>query len=145
MFAVIKTGGKQYRVAKDDVIVVEKLAAETGATVELNDILMVGEAGKAPTVGTPIIDKAVVTAEVVEHGRGDKIVVFKKNRRKGYRRTAGHRQEQTVLRITEVSTGAKKAPAKAKAKAPAKTETPAEAPAEAPVEAPTEAPTEAKE
>ena len=108
MFAVIRTGGKQYRVAKDDKIVVEKLLGEPGAVVELSDVLMIGGGGKAPTVGTPVIDKAAVFAEVVEQSRADKIIVFKKNRRKGYRRTRGHRQEQTVLRIVDVSlTGAK--------------------------------------
>jgi len=116
MFAVIKTGGKQYRVAKDDKIVVEKLVGESGAMVEFNDVLMIGESGKAPTVGTPMVDKAAVFAEVLEQSRADKIVVFKKKRRKNYRRTRGHRQDQTVLRILDVSpTGTKpKAPAKAK-------------------------------
>jgi large subunit ribosomal protein L21 len=107
MFAVIRTGGKQYRVAKDDKIVVEKLPGEPGAMVELSDVLMIG-GGKAPTVGTPLIDKAAVFAEVVEQSRADKIIVFKKKRRKGYRRTRGHRQQQTVLRIVDVSpTGTK--------------------------------------
>jgi large subunit ribosomal protein L21 len=108
MFAVIRTGGKQYRVAKDDKIIVEKLLGELGTMVELSDVLMIGGDGKAPTVGTPVIDKAAVFAEVVEQSRADKIIVFKKNRRKGYRRTRGHRQQQTVLRIVDVSpTGAK--------------------------------------
>ena len=108
MFAVIRTGGKQYRVAKDDKIIVEKLLGEPGTMVELSDVLMIGGDGKAPTVGTPVIDKAAVFAEVVEQSRADKIIVFKKNRRKGYRRTRGHRQQQTVLRIVDVSpTGAK--------------------------------------
>ena len=117
MFAVIKTGGKQYRVAKDDKIVVEKLVGESGAMVEFNEVLMIGEAGKATTVGTPVIEKAAVFAEVLEQSRADKIIVFKKKRRKNYRRTRGHRQDQTVLRILDVSpTGTKpKAPAKAKA------------------------------
>ena len=108
MYAVIRTGGKQYRVAKDDRIIVEKLLGEPGTMVELSDVLMIGGDGKAPTVGTPVIDKAAVFAEVVEQSRADKIIVFKKNRRKGYRRTRGHRQQQTVLRIVDVSpTGAK--------------------------------------
>ena len=108
MFAVIRTGGKQYRVAKDDKIIVEKLLGEPGTMVELSDVLMIGGDGKAPTVGTPVIDKAAVFAEVVEQSRADKIIVFKKNRRKGYRRTRGHRQQQTVLRIVDVSpTGTK--------------------------------------
>lgn len=127
MFAVIRTGGKQYRVAKDDRIVVEKLLGEPGAMIELSDVLMIGD-GKATTVGAPLVDKAAVFAEVLEQSRADKIIVFKKNRRKNYRRTKGHRQEQTVLRILDVSpTGTKpKAPAKAapkkEEKAPVKKE-----------------------
>jgi len=117
MFAVIRTGGKQYRVAKDDKIVVEKLAGEHGAMVELSDVLMIGDDGKDVTVGAPVIDKAAVFAEVVEQSRADKILVFKKHRRKNYRRTRGHRQEQTVLRIVDVSpTGTKPKAATAKAK-----------------------------
>jgi len=116
MFAVVKTGGKQVRVAKDDRVTVEKIAGEPGAMVELDTVLMLGEDGKAPTLGTPAVDKAKVFAEVVEQKKSGKVVVFKKNRRKNYRRTKGHRQEQTVLKILEVSlTGTKpKAPAKAK-------------------------------
>jgi len=117
MFAVIRTGGKQYRVAKDDKIVVEKLAGEPGAMIELSDVLMIGGDGKEATVGAPVIDKASVFAEVVEQSRADKILVFKKKRRKNYRRTRGHRQQQTVLRIVDVSpTGAKPKAAAAKAK-----------------------------
>jgi large subunit ribosomal protein L21 len=103
MFAVIRTGGKQYRVAKDDKIIVEKLAGEPGAMVELSDVLMIGGVGEKMTVGAPVIEKAAVFAEVVEQSRANKILVFKKNRRKNYRRTRGHRQEQTVLRIVDVS------------------------------------------
>ena len=123
MFAVIRTGGKQYRVAKDDKIVVEKLTGEPGAMVELADVLMIGGDGKAPTVGSPVIDKAAVFAEVVEQSRADKIIVFKKHRRKNYRRTHGHRQEQTVLRIVDVSPTGTRAKAGAKAKAAPKTDT----------------------
>ena len=123
MFAVIRTGGKQYRVAKDDKIVVEKLAGEPGAMVELSDVLMIG-GGKAVSVGTPLVDKAAVFAEVLEQSRADKIIVFKKNRRKNYRRTKGHRQEQTVLRILDVSpTGTKPKAGAAKA-APKKEDKP---------------------
>ena len=116
MFAVIRTGGKQYRVAKDDTIVVEKLAGDPGTMVELSEVLMIG-GGKSASIGSPLVDKAAVFAEVVEQSRADKIIVFKKHRRKNYRRTRGHRQQQTVLRILDVSpTGAKpKAGAKAKA------------------------------
>ena len=123
MFAVIRTGGKQYRVAKDDKIVVEKLTGEPGAMVELADVLMIGGDGKAPPVGSPVIDKAAVFAEVVEQSRADKIIVFKKHRRKNYRRTRGHRQEQTVLRIVDVSPTGTRPKAGAKAKAAPKTDT----------------------
>ena len=119
MFAVIRTGGKQYRVAKDDVIVVEKLAGDPGATLTFTDVLMVGDAGKAPSVGTPRLDKAAVFAEVIEQGRDDKIIVFKKRRRKKYRRTQGHRQERTVLRITDISPSGRKPAVKAAQKAKA--------------------------
>jgi len=101
MFAVIRTGGKQYKVAKDDVISVEKLAAEPGATVELAEVLMIGEGAEVAT-GAPLLDGASVSATVVEQNRADKIIVFKKKRRHNYRRKKGHRQQQTVLRITEI-------------------------------------------
>jgi large subunit ribosomal protein L21 len=117
MFAVIKTGGKQYKVAKDDQIVVETLAGEPGDTLELKDVLMIGGADGAPSVGTPALDKAAVFAEVVEQTRSAKVIVFKKTRRQNYRRKAGHRQHQTVLRIMEISpTGTKPKAAKAAAK-----------------------------
>lgn len=98
MFAVIKTGGKQYKVAKNDVITVEKLPAEAGATITLDEVLMVGD-----KIGTPVVSGAAVTAEVVEQTRGDKIIVFKKKRRQTYRRKNGHRQDLTVLRITDIA------------------------------------------
>ena len=104
MFAVIRTGGKQYKVAKDDVIAVEKLAGEPGAMIELGDVLMVGEGAEVST-GTPLVTGASVSAELVEHRRADKIIVFKKKRRQNYRRKNGHRQHQTVLRITGISRG----------------------------------------
>jgi large subunit ribosomal protein L21 len=119
MFAVIKTGGKQYKVAKDDVIRVEKLDGDAGASVELRDVMMVGN-GADVTVGSPIVEGAVVTAEVVEQTRGAKIIVFKKKRRKDYQRTRGHRQELTVLRVTDISPDGKKAAAKTKAAPKAK-------------------------
>jgi large subunit ribosomal protein L21 len=105
MFAVIRTGGKQYRVAKDDVITVEKLAAEPGATVELSDVLIVGEGASAKT-GAPTVPGASVSATVVEQTRGDKVIIFKKRRRHNYRRKNGHRQRLTVLRIDAISPGA---------------------------------------
>ncbi len=137
MFAVIKTGGKQYKVAPGDTLFVEKLPGEAGEIVALDQVLMLGD-DKGTTVGTPLVEGATVAAEVLRQDRHAKIVVFKKKRRKNYRRTHGHRQETTVLQVTEILTGGKKpsgklaskASAKAKekdeaAKAPAKT---AEAP-----------------
>ena len=121
MFAVIKTGGKQYKVAKDDVIAVEKLDGDPGATVELTDVLMVGD-DKAQTAGTPLVEGATVAAEVVKQDRSAKIIVFKKKRRKDYRRTKGHRQQVTVLRITDILTDGKKPAKKAAAKPAAKTD-----------------------
>jgi len=102
--AVIRTGGKQYKVAKDDVIAVEKLDGEPGATLELGEVLMVGEGGQVAT-GSPLVTGASVSATLVEHRRADKIIVFKKKRRQNYRRKNGHRQHQTVLRITEIRAG----------------------------------------
>ena len=102
MFAVIKTGGKQYKVAEGDIIRVETLAGEAGATVELNEVLMVGGDG-APKVGAPLVDGAKVTAEVVAQDRNDTVLVFKKKRRQNYRRKNGHRQRITVLRIKGIA------------------------------------------
>src|SRR5205823_6993182 len=101
MFAVIRTGGKQYKVAPNDVIAVEKLDGEPGATIELAEVLMVGDGAEVST-GTPLLSGALVSAELVEQRRADKIIVFKKKRRQNYRRKNGHRQHQTVLRITEI-------------------------------------------
>jgi large subunit ribosomal protein L21 len=116
MYAVIRTGGKQYKVAPDDTIRVEKLAGAAGDTVKLTDILMVGGEGE-PMIGAPLVDGAVVTAELVGQTRAAKIKVFKKKRRKNYRRTAGHRQDLTILRITEIAAGGRKAAAKAEKQA----------------------------
>jgi large subunit ribosomal protein L21 len=104
MFAVIRTGGKQYRVAKDDVIRVEKLAGEPGATVELTEVLAVGEGAEAKH-GLPLVSGAAVTATVVAQGKADKVIIFKKKRRHNYRRKRGHRQELTTLKITEIRAG----------------------------------------
>jgi len=113
MFAVIKTGGKQYKVAPNDVLRIEKIAGEPGDTVELGSVLMVGgEDGL--TIGAPLVEGAAVAAEVLEQARADKIIVFKKKRRKNHRRRNGHRQHETVLRVTEILTGGKK-PSQAKA------------------------------
>jgi large subunit ribosomal protein L21 len=101
MYAVIKTGGKQYRVAADEVLTIEKVAGDAGATVEFTEVLMV--AGSAdPKIGKPTISGAKVTAEVVEQGRAPKVIAFKKRRRKNSRRKRGHRQEQTTVRIKEI-------------------------------------------
>ena len=102
MYAVLKTGGKQYRVAKGDVIKVEKLDGEAGGKVTLDQILMVGE-GEKTTVGSPLVKGAKVTAEILGQDRGPKIIVFKKKRRQNYRRKKGHRQDITVLRITDIA------------------------------------------
>jgi large subunit ribosomal protein L21 len=120
MFAVIKTGGKQYKVAENDVIIVEKLIAEAGSTVELANVLMVGEPGKAAKTASADLLKAAVFAEVLEQSRADKIIIFKKKRRHNYRRKAGHRQDQTVLRITGISATGIKPKAASKKAAPAK-------------------------
>ena len=101
MYAVIKTGGKQYRVAKNDVIQVEKLEAEPGSSVELSDVLMVGE-GESVSVGTPVVAGASVSATVLDQAKGPKVIIFKKRRRKNSRRRNGHRQLLTVLRVTDI-------------------------------------------
>jgi large subunit ribosomal protein L21 len=118
MFAVIKTGGKQYKVAPNDVLRIEKIAGEPGDTVALDKVLAVGgEAGV--TLGEPLVEGAMVAAEVLEQTRADKIIVFKKKRRKNHRRRNGHRQHETVLRVTEILTDGKK-PSKAASKTAAK-------------------------
>jgi large subunit ribosomal protein L21 len=104
MFAVIKTGGKQYRVAKDDLIVVEKLEAEAGKAVSFGDVLMVAD-GANVTVGAPTVAGAKVSGEVVEQRKGEKVIVFKKRRRSTYRRKRGHRQHETVVRVTGITAG----------------------------------------
>jgi large subunit ribosomal protein L21 len=104
MYAVIKTGGKQYRVQPGDVLVVEKLAGEPGDKVAFDQVLMVGE-GEAVTVGAPLVADAEVTATFIETRKGEKIKIFKKIRRQGYRRTRGHRQHESVLRVTAIAGG----------------------------------------
>ncbi|MCZ2328921.1 50S ribosomal protein L21 [Bartonella sp. F02] len=107
MFAVIKTGGKQYRVVADQLLKVEKIVGNTGDVVEFSDVLMIGE-GDNTVVGTPVVSDALVTAEIVGQGRARKVIAFKKRRRQNSKRTRGHRQEITTLRILEVLTGGKK-------------------------------------
>ncbi len=101
MFAVIKTGGKQYKVQKDDKLLVEKLEGEEGAKVTLDEVLMLAD-GKKSTVGEPLVKGATVEATVVAQTRGPKITVFKKKRRQNYRRKKGHRQDLTMIQITNI-------------------------------------------
>ncbi len=105
MYAVIKTGGKQYRVAEGDVITVERIPGEAGAAVTLDQVLMTGTAGTV-TVGSPLVAGATVTAELVEQSRGPKVIVFKKRRRQNSRRKNGHRQDLSVLKITGIQASA---------------------------------------
>jgi large subunit ribosomal protein L21 len=128
MFAVFKTGGKQYRVAAEDVLKVDKIKGEPGEIVEFGEVLVVG--GDSVTLGTPSVAGATVAAEVVEQGRGPKVIAFKKRRRKNSRRKRGHRQEFTLLRITEILMDGNK---------PSKTAPPRPKRAKAPVEATAEA------
>ncbi len=102
MFAVVKTGGKQYKVTKGEVIRVEKLDAEVGSEINLPEVMMVTDQDDVQ-IGSPVLDTAVVKAKVLEHGRARKIVVFKKKRRKGYKKKRGHRQPFTTLEITDIS------------------------------------------
>ncbi len=102
MYAVIKTGGKQYRVAKDDVLDIEKLEGDAGSSIEFTDVLMVGE-GASVKIGMPMLAGAKVTAELVEQTRGPKLIAFRKRRRKNSRRKKGHRQDLTTVRITGIT------------------------------------------
>ena len=102
MFAVIKTGGRQYRVVPDDVLEIGKIAGDVGTIVQLGEVLLVG--GDSPVLGTPTVPGASVAAEVLQHKRGPKVIAFKKRRRKNSRRKRGYRDEITVLRITEILT-----------------------------------------
>lgn len=101
MYAVIKTGGKQYKVAPGDMLKVEKLEAKKGDTIELNDVYMVADGDKV-NIGKPTVTNAKVTAEVLGDVRGEKILIFKHKRRKGFRRTNGHRQDLTTIRVKEI-------------------------------------------
>ncbi|MGE5566716.1 MAG: 50S ribosomal protein L21 [Parcubacteria group bacterium] len=106
MYAVIKTGGKQYRVKAGDLLVVEKLAGEPGAEISFGEVLMLGDGGEV-TVGAPLVSGAAVTATLIETRKGEKVKIFKKIRRQGYRRTRGHRQLESVLRVTSVAANGK--------------------------------------
>jgi large subunit ribosomal protein L21 len=102
MYAVIRTGGKQYRVSADQVVTIEKVAGEAGSEVEFTEVLMLGDDGGEAKVGTPAVAGAKVVAEVVEQSRAPKVIAFKKRRRKNSRRKRGHRQHQTLVRIKEI-------------------------------------------
>jgi large subunit ribosomal protein L21 len=104
MYAVIQTGGKQYRVSQGDLVTVEKLDGSAGDRVELASVLLVGE-GNQITVGRPWLEQARVVGTIVRQTRGPKILIFKYKRRKGYQKRQGHRQDQTMLRVTEILTG----------------------------------------
>ena len=106
MYALVKTGGKQYRVSKNDTILVERLSAEEGQQIILSDIVMLGDGDKV-TIGTPRVDGAGVSATVMRQTRGPKIIIFRRKRRKNHRRTQGHRQDLTLLKINEIAKDAK--------------------------------------
>ena len=112
MFAVIKTGGKQYRVVPEDVIRIDRVKGEPGEIVEFGEVLVVG--GDSPQLGTPTVGGATVAGEVLHHDRGDKVIAFKKRRRKNSRRKRGYRHEFSVIRITEILTGGAKPSKEAK-------------------------------
>jgi large subunit ribosomal protein L21 len=124
MYAVIRTGGKQYKVAKNDVIAIERVAGEAGDIVALDQVLLLGDGANA-TIGSPLVGGACVAAEVLEQGKADKVLIFKKKRRHNYRRKKGHRQEITVLRVTDILTDGKRPEPGAKAAPKAKAEKPA--------------------
>ena len=109
MYAVLETGGKQYKVAEGDVVKVEKLEGEVGSTIKFDRVLMVGD-NKSQKIGTPLVAGTAVFAEILEQARDKKIIVFKKKRRQGYQRTQGHRQYLTVVRITNIGDAKKAAP-----------------------------------
>ena len=106
MFAVIKAGGKQYRVAEDQVLKVEGIKGEPGTIVQIGDVIMLG--GDSPQIGSPMIEGASVAAEILDHVRGGKVIAFKKRRRKNSRRKRGHRQDFVLIRISEILTGGAK-------------------------------------
>ncbi|MDA9190651.1 50S ribosomal protein L21 [Alphaproteobacteria bacterium] len=106
MYAVVKTGGKQYRVSKDDTIMVESIKAEAGSTIQLDDVMMLDDNGSV-TIGTPSVEGAIVSAEVVKQARGPKLIIFRRKRRKNHRRIRGHRQDLTLLKILDISADGK--------------------------------------
>jgi large subunit ribosomal protein L21 len=112
MFAVIRAGGKQYRVAAEDIIRIDRIDGEPGQIVEFGEVLVLG--GDTPQLGTPIVSGATVAGEVLQHTRGDKVIAFKKRRRKNSRRKRGYRHDFSVIRITEILTGGAKPSKEAK-------------------------------
>jgi large subunit ribosomal protein L21 len=103
MYAVVRTGGKQYKVSKDTVLTVETLAGDVGSKLTLGEVLMLG--GDTPTIGAPLIKGASIACEILEHGQGEKVVAFKKKRRKNTHRKRGHRQHFTKLKVLEITAG----------------------------------------
>ncbi|MCC8400075.1 MAG: 50S ribosomal protein L21 [Rickettsia endosymbiont of Culicoides impunctatus] len=103
MFAIVKAGGKQYKVGKNSVIKIEKIDGERGAKIQLDQVLMIGEDFKPSFIGTPMVQGALVTAEIINQFRDNKVIVFKKKRRQNYRRKNGHRQELTELKILDIT------------------------------------------
>ncbi|MBX9824313.1 MAG: 50S ribosomal protein L21 [Xanthobacteraceae bacterium] len=132
MFAVIKAGGKQYRVAEDQVLKVEGVEGEPGTIVQIGEVIMLG--GDQPQLGNPTISGASVAAEIIEHGRGPKVIAFKKRRRKNSRRKRGHRQDFVLIRISEILTNGAKPSKGPKPKPAPKAKTPKEDDAEAKAE-----------
>ena len=132
MYALVKTGGKQYRVSKDDTILVERISADEGAEVILDNVVMLGDGDKV-TIGTPRVEGAAVSATVMRQTRGPKIIIFRRKRRKNHRRTQGHRQDLTLLKINAIAEDGKLlTPKAAPKKAAAKTEDAKAAPKKAP-------------
>ena len=121
MYALVRTGGKQYRVSKDDTILVERISADEGAQVILDDVVMLGDGDKV-TIGTPRVEGAAVSATVMRQTRGPKIIIFRRKRRKNHRRTQGHRQDLTLLKINAVAEDGTSLAPKAAPKKAAKTE-----------------------
>jgi large subunit ribosomal protein L21 len=103
MYAVVRTGGKQYKVTKDAVLTVESLAGDVGSKLTLGEVLMLG--GDSPTIGAPLVKGASIACEILEHGQGEKVVAFKKKRRKNTHRKRGHRQHFTKLKVLEITAG----------------------------------------
>jgi large subunit ribosomal protein L21 len=103
MYAVVRTGGKQYKVTKDAVLTVESLAGDVGSKLTLGEVLMLG--GDSPTIGAPLVKGASIACEILEHGQGEKVVAFKKRRRKNTHRKRGHRQHFTKLKVLEITAG----------------------------------------